>query len=280
MIEKSDKPSYQPWNDDHFLADYRVRGMTAVQRWMYRSLLQAAFFHTTRPFLPSDDNDLWILAGCESIDQWQANKAVVLKCFVVAEHDKTLLAQKRLLTDWKRLETNRLKMADLGRKSAAVQRALRDRSTESEQVRVRESKSESKEKLSPPDGVGDLEDYVPPDGETDDLSSQGCVDGYKASLEEALEQVWQHYLTAMDKNPKLNTFTATRKKKGLARLRECCTKTDNLENAGKLMKLAIDKLAASDFHMGRDPKTSGKKYNDWENHVFRSYEQMETWWGR
>jgi hypothetical protein len=104
-------------------------------------------------------------------------------------------------------------------------------------------------------------------------------DGPDLSL--ALDEVWEHYLTATDRAPKLNTFTTIRRKSGLARLKECLAKTgDNLPNAVSLMKIAIDKLAASDFHMGRDPKTNGVKYNSWENNVFRSTEQMEGWWQR
>lgn len=100
-------------------------------------------------------------------------------------------------------------------------------------------------------------------------------------LTPALAEVWNHYLTTTNRNPKLNTFTSTRKKKGIVRLQECLDKAGgNLPNAVNLMKLAIDKLAASDFHMGRDPKTNGVKYNSWEDNVFRSAEQMEGWWQR
>ena len=44
----------------------------------------------------------------------------------------------------------------------------------------------------------------------------------------------------------------------------------------QLAKLMIDRMASSDFYMGRDPKTHGKSYNDWE-YLFRSTEQMEKW---
>jgi len=44
------------------------------------------------------------------------------------------------------------------------------------------------------------------------------------------------------------------------------------------MKLAVDGLVTSDFHMGRDPKTAGRKYCEWEEHLFGSYERMERWW--
>jgi hypothetical protein len=55
-------------------------------------------------------------------------------------------------------------------------------------------------------------------------------------------------------------------------------KTANPENAEKLMRATIDALAKSDWHMGRDPKTNGQRYNDWESNLFESYETMERLW--
>jgi hypothetical protein len=130
----SDKPAYQPWNEEEFISDYQVRGMTPVQRWIYRTLLQAAFFHKTRPYLPNDDGVLWILAGCESMEQWKENKTAVLKCFTVAKHDSTLLAQKRVTADWNHLEETRARMAELGRRSAAARQMFSVRLTHDKQV--------------------------------------------------------------------------------------------------------------------------------------------------
>jgi len=79
----------------------------------------------------------------------------------------------------------------------------------------------------------------------------------------------------------LNTLTAVRRKLGKVRLRECLLKTgSNCEKAEKLMCITIDALATSDWHMGRDPKTNGQRYNDWERNLFKSYETMERLWNR
>src|SRR5579863_7039208 len=48
-VEANSKPMYQPWNEEEFQADVFVRGMTWLQRHLYRALLQASFFHGTRP---------------------------------------------------------------------------------------------------------------------------------------------------------------------------------------------------------------------------------------
>jgi hypothetical protein len=93
-----------------------------------------------------------------------------------------------------------------------------------------------------------------------------------------LDDVWKHYLNATYRNPRRNKFSSIKKRIGIVRLRECLKKTGgNRENAVKLMKFSIDQLAKSDWHMGCNAKGDGKKYNDWE-HVFGSYETMESWW--
>jgi len=100
-----------------------------------------------------------------------------------------------------------------------------------------------------------------------------------SQIDVALNPVWNYYLTAVDRNPKTYTFTDMRRKKGHARLKECLARTGgDIEKAVALMKLAVDGLAASDFHMGRDPKTGSKRYVEWDSHLFGSYERMELWW--
>lgn len=102
--------------------------------------------------------------------------------------------------------------------------------------------------------------------------------GDDRSLYSHLDDVWYYYLEATNRNPRRNKFTAIKRRTGIVRLRECLAKTNgNRENAVKLMKVAIDALKRSDFHMGCDVKSDGKKYNDWE-HVFGTYETMEDWW--
>lgn len=62
----------------------------------------------------------------------------------------------------------------------------------------------------------------------------------------------------------------------MARLKECCrlAKEPKLENAIGLMKVCIDRLAASKFHNGHN--RDGKKWLDWEI-LFRSEKKL-TWW--
>lgn len=126
-MEANSKPLYQPWNEEEFQADVFVRGMTWIQRHLYRALLQAMFFHGTRPYLPKDDDVLWVLAGAETPEMWEANKARVLKRFRTCDHDDELLENKRVTADWNNLQSYRDVASEQGqtggKKSAEVRRA-------------------------------------------------------------------------------------------------------------------------------------------------------------
>ena len=98
-------------------------------------------------------------------------------------------------------------------------------------------------------------------------------------LSKLLQDVWDYYINKVERNPKIYSFTPLRKRKGLLRLRECLSKTNgDAVKAVELMKIAVDNLASSDWHMGRNPKTGGERYCEWEDHLFSSHEQMEKWW--
>jgi hypothetical protein len=128
VSETKRKPLYQPWNEEAFRADLQVGAMSPTQRWIYRTLLQAAFFHSTRPYLPDEDAQLWLLAGCESPRQWERNKDVVRAMFATVEIDGVrLLSQKRLLVDWDRLEEKRQMLSENGRRGRKAQLELSNR---------------------------------------------------------------------------------------------------------------------------------------------------------
>lgn len=142
------KPLYVPWNEEEFRGDVYVSAMSPLQRWMYRTLLQTAFFHSTRPYLPDDDNLLWMLAGCENKQQWLDNAETIRAMFSTIEIDgKNLLSQKRLLLDWDRLEERRTALSERGRSGglATANRVLSD----AQASKVKGSKDkESEENIS------------------------------------------------------------------------------------------------------------------------------------
>jgi uncharacterized protein YdaU (DUF1376 family) len=107
------KPLYQPWNDEVFRGDVLVQSMNHLQRWMYMSLLHQAFFYSTRPYLPDDDEILWRLAGCPNRMMWEENSSDVKAMFVKTEIDGVkLLEHKRVVEDYERVMNKRQEMHD------------------------------------------------------------------------------------------------------------------------------------------------------------------------
>jgi hypothetical protein len=95
------KPLFQPWDETAFSADHHVQRLTYLQKWMYRTLCQQAWVCETRPCLPDDDDELWLLAGCESKEQWIENMGPVRAMFQARKKsERALLARKKLDNDW------------------------------------------------------------------------------------------------------------------------------------------------------------------------------------
>jgi len=93
-----------------------------------------------------------------------------------------------------------------------------------------------------------------------------------------IRRLFGYYLHATDRNPATYTLTPIRLNKARARWQDAMQLArSNLADAETLMRAAIDELTSSDFHMGRDPKTAGKRYCDWETHLFGSTERFQRW---
>jgi hypothetical protein len=112
MAKKSSKlngqeyqPPYQFWHEPQFWADECVsRGMTYLQRHFYRAFLQAAFYCSTRPYLPISDDELWKLADAGSLENWIQNKeAILVKFQKTTVRSVEVLSHKRLMRDWIKL---------------------------------------------------------------------------------------------------------------------------------------------------------------------------------
>jgi hypothetical protein len=126
------------------------------------------------------------------------------------------------------------------------------------------------EKQNPPD---------PSPATQGDLATSAKLD------QTTVNQVFDYYLQKMGKNPKLYKLTPLRLEAGLARLAECrvlfadrpdLSAAEVDERCLLLLNGAVDKLAASDWHMGKNPHNM--RYCDWMSHLFGSYERMEKWW--
>jgi len=111
------QPKYIFWYEQDFSADEQVAyGMDWLQRHFYRTLLQKALICSTRPYLPTSDDQLWLLADAGSKERWIANKdAVMAKFQLVVIDGKEMWAHKRLLRDWEQLEQHHNEKVKAGR---------------------------------------------------------------------------------------------------------------------------------------------------------------------
>lgn len=122
MLDERSKADYQPWNHEVFNADRRVRRMTPNARKSYVMLLHEAFFCSTRPYLPDNDEELWVMADCNNREEWDDMRQSVLEMFTPFECDGAkLLVHYRVEKDWDRL-LNKRGAISLARKRAAEAR--------------------------------------------------------------------------------------------------------------------------------------------------------------
>jgi hypothetical protein len=116
-----------------------------------------------------------------------------------------------------------------------------------------------------------------PDCQTEVAPTPAPAKTKPEGLDQVLQEVWNYYLEKLRKCPTLYRFTEERRRKGAARLEECLriAAEPKLENAKKLMKICVDRLAASAFHNGDNP--GHRKYVDWSDHLFPSEKKLISW---
>jgi hypothetical protein len=143
-------PPYQFWHEKDFWNDEHVsRGMNFTQRHRYRALLQSAFFCSTRPYLPDDDDLLWKLADAGTKQNWLENKEPILVKFQkIDKGGKTLLNHKRLMRDW-------IKLLENSEKQSARRRGKSDEEDEEPHSAVEPTITDDQE-----DGIGGDESEV------------------------------------------------------------------------------------------------------------------------
>ena len=97
------------------------------------------------------------------------------------------------------------------------------------------------------------------------------------SLREAVEGVYEYYLAAVGRTASAYKLDSTRLSKGRSRLTELLSGDNDLQTAVGMLKSAVDGLARNDWAMGRDPKTNGKRYCNWESHLMKDQAQLQGW---
>lgn len=94
----------------------------------------------------------------------------------------------------------------------------------------------------------------------------------------AVKRVFAYYLEKTGRSPVLYSFTELRRQKGMSRMDEALRKArGSLPDAETLLAAAVDALLADDWNMGRDPRSNGKKYIEWDKNLFNDAGQLDRW---
>jgi hypothetical protein len=127
MAEKF-KPKYIMWHDSDFYSSPRVsRRLDWLDRHLYRALCIQAMFCDSRPYLPSADSELALLADCP-IETWVEHKENVLSMFVEYTGDEGEVlgwSHKRILGDWKKYEKSQKQFKKLSKAGVDARRTAR-----------------------------------------------------------------------------------------------------------------------------------------------------------
>ena len=146
-----EKGIYQPWSHESFMADRRVRRMTPTALKTYMMLLHEAYICTDRPYLPDDDEELKLMAFCETEEEWISVRDTVLGMFEKVEIEgRKLLKNSRLCQDWDKLQGIRANRTEAGRKGG-LEKASKclPNSTKEVSKEVREVSKQEKEVSTP-----------------------------------------------------------------------------------------------------------------------------------
>lgn len=96
------------------------------------------------------------------------------------------------------------------------------------------------------------------DRSAEDIKTEECC-------QKAINWVFNYYVKKLDRNPSSYVLTPERERLIRDRHREFMKTEGSVEKAANLMADCIDAMTRSDWHMGRNPKTNGKTYNELEN---------------
>jgi hypothetical protein len=143
------------------------------------------------------------------------------------------------------------------------------------------SKGEKRKEIETIDETQSLETALPATPVILEIQPPSEYEQERKREKQIIEATFEHYCCATERNRLTYRLTPQRMKVGITRLKDCLRLTKgDYDKAAGLLRVAIDKLTESNWHMGRDPGTNGKRYCDWSDHLFKSYEKMEKWWNQ
>lgn len=107
-----------------------------------------------------------------------------------------------------------------------------------------------------------------------EVDVQKVLSHFTEEEQAAVAEIWPYYLEKCERDPNRYEMLATRVSKIVMRFKEQRKKAGTYQGAVAVLKEAIDNLAASDFHMGRDANSNGKRYCDIVDNLFKSPEVL------
>ena len=173
MMAEKFKPKYIMWHDSDFYSSPRVaRRLDWLERHLYRALCIQAMFCNSRPYLPSADSELALLADCP-VESWIDHKENVLSMFVeyTGEEGEVLgWSHTRILEDWKKYEKSQRQYKKLSKAGveARSNRMVAVRSQRSDR-RVT-NRTDTEQNATPQNTTG--KKTTTGDGETPDTDTQ------------------------------------------------------------------------------------------------------------
>jgi len=225
--------------------------------------------------LPADRTLLWRLALAESREEYEAVADQVEAFFTLSEDGKhftneTLAQEWQESTDY--LIGIREKRSEAGKKGNASRWSDAKSSQTDRKVIASATASPSQtDRNASHSSSSSTEDQNLLSDETPDVCTR------------VVRSAFDYYREKIGKSAAY-VLTPGRMAKGKARYRDAVASAQQLNGdltreqlptaAEKLMKYAVDRLAASEWHNGANP--GKRQYNDWDN-VFRSTEEFSKW---
>lgn len=266
----SKSPAFRFYPAD-FMGSPDVQAMELHEVGAYLYLLFVAWQSERHGYLPDDDEKLRRWARMTR-EQWRESREILLSKFPIVEVGWR--ANPRMVIEAEKQQRFSASQSFKGRKGGRPKKnpGLSEEKPELLSGKPGESQTKAHEKPSVSVSVSEEEKNLSPSGDPRPSSSNGR-DSWETV---AVKEVFSYYLTIFGRNGVTYTLTKARLKVGTIRLRECLAKCgQDSARAILMMKAGVDGLAKDDWCCGRDPKTNGKRYIEWEANLMKEAGQFE-----
>lgn len=226
---------WYPRKVDLWRKSARVTMMSLAARGAYSELLDFAWLQDGCK-IPNRPEEFWKFARCTP-QEWNEVSTSVLSMFSVIE-EGAFLQNDTLLAEWNKAQALSLKRSAIGRKGNEIKYGRKSEPTAQKKPAV--------------------------------------ADPAKENHRECVRRVFDFYLKKTGRSEATYRLTEPRMSKGLTRLSERIDSNNgDLAAAEADMLRAVEGLTSNDWCMGRDQRTNGKKYCEWDANLMKSEDEFE-----